>query len=113
VKCDPVIADFAPTKGHSGRGVRSHIEEKSPKPIAAVARACRGGGGCCSRDAYGDGSSSRERGSWEMGVAEKDVRRWRACAGGGLCSERKCGSEWIIGRLPWLGCARSLREDEA
>jgi len=73
VKCDPVIADFAPTKGHSGRGVRSHIEEKSPNPIAAVARVCEEGG--CSRDEYG--GDSRVRGT---SVAEEEVRRRRACA---------------------------------
>jgi hypothetical protein len=37
VKWEPVIGDAGPTRGHSGIGVRSHIEEKSPKPMAAVA----------------------------------------------------------------------------
>jgi hypothetical protein len=88
VKCDPVIADRAPTKGHNGRGVRSHIEEKSPKPIAAVARV---GGGCDRRSGYSeeDGESQR-RGRAGVGDSCRRVRgcavgeRARAC----LCSER-------------------------
>ena len=31
------MGDAGPTRGHSGIGVRSHIEEKSPKPMATVA----------------------------------------------------------------------------
>ena len=79
MKCDPVIADFAPTKGHSGRGVRSHIEEKSPNPIAAVARVGRRGG--CSRDARGMRTAAR--------VAERAgrVSQEKRCAVGGRALE--------------------------
>ena len=49
-----------------------------------------------------------------MSIAEDEVRRWRACAGS-VYVANVVASEvgWIlnIGRLPWLGCARWLRED--
>ena len=44
-----------------------------------------------------------------MSVAEEEVRRWRACAG--TVYVANVVASVIIERLPWLGCARWLRED--
>jgi hypothetical protein len=70
------MGDAGPTRGHSGIGVRSHIEEKSPKPMATVAAVemWSQGGGCRPMDVRVAGAGDGCRRWWRRALPLTSVR---------------------------------------
>ena len=87
------MGDAGPTRGHSGMGVRSHIEEKSPKPMATVVACGRNvvaGGGCRPTD----GRGSRWRGRW-VSQRERKSAPLASVRLRGYCNECVLGPRWL------------------